>query len=112
MLPFKIRKRLSRCNRVLIDRYLPDTDEESNFSQYYEEHHKIHYSKEFVCFEVYFALENDILKEKMNKFSKICVFSDSEEETNETLKNLKKNVLNNFKIFLKQNRGLPNSIKP
>lgn len=32
ILPFKIRKRLARGNRLLIDRYLPETDEETNTS--------------------------------------------------------------------------------
>lgn len=48
----------------------------------------------------------------MNKFAKICVFSDSEDETNDTLKNLKKNVLNNYKNFMKQYRGQNPNMKP
>ncbi len=61
---------------------------------------------------IFFCIENDILKEKMNKFAKICVFSDSEDETNESIKNLKKNILINFKNFLKQNRSQMQPIKP
>ena len=48
----------------------------------------------------------------MNKFAKICVFSDSEDETNESIKNLKKNILINFKNFLKQNRSQMQPVKP
>lgn len=48
----------------------------------------------------------------MNKFAKICVFSDSEDETNDALKNLKKNVFNNYKNFMKLNRGQNPIMKP
>ena len=49
-------------------------------------------------------LENELWKKKMQRFSEIYVFSDSEDEGHDALKIKKKSFKNDYNNFLKQNR--------